>query len=80
MATKWVETTEYVYMALYYQLSYDKVATVHESYTAHDSSNVLERYLTIWGTKAGESVIKYEMKDYTDKRFFISSDLLIKRN
>lgn len=76
MTTKWVETTEYVYMALYYQLSYDKDAMVHESYTAHDSSNVLERYLTVWGTKAGESVIKYEMKDYTVKKFFINSNLI----
>ena len=76
MTTKWVETTEYVYMAIYDQLCYDKDAMVHESYTAHDSSNVLERYLTVWGTKAGESVIKYELKDYNVKKFFINRNLI----
>lgn len=76
MEARWVETTEWVYMALYHQLCYDKQATVHESYTAHDSSNVLERYLTVWGTKAGESVIKYELKDYNVKKFFINRNLI----
>lgn len=76
MTTKWVETTEYVYMAMYYQLCYDKDAIVHESYTENDNSHVLRRYLVVWGTKGGESVIKYEMKDYTVKKFFINSNLI----
>ena len=76
MTAKWVETTEYVYMAIYYQLCYDKDGMVHESYTENDNSHVLRRYLVVWGTKEGDSIIKYEMKDCTVKKFFINSNLI----